>query len=402
MTQNTQTTIESAQEYLSGSHIDGWLLRDYFDANPIFWNVLGGHANNVTRPCWLFIPTDGDPTLLAHGVDAGRFAELWDELGEATASVTPYSSRASLIHELTALLAGSSTIAMEYSPEGALPRVGRTDAGSVELVRSLGVEVVSSGNVLQHATERWSPEQLDSHRYAAERLTTIVHNAFDFVSENINWKLTEHDLAEFIRGRFDRLGLITTDGPAVAVNAHSSDPHYEPQPAGSAVLRRGSWLLIDLWARQKDVPDSMYADITWTAFLGDTPSSEHRRVFDAVISGRDAAVELIQDRVTSGEPIEGWEADRRARDVISAAGFGDEFIHRLGHSLGRTVHSNAVNLDDWETHDTRNLSPGLGITVEPGVYTEDFGVRSEIDLYIGEGLVEITTEPQTEIYLIGV
>ena len=248
----------------------------------------------------------------------------------------------------------------------------------------------------------WSPEQLDSHRYAAERLTTIVHTTFDFVSENINWKLTEHDLAEFIRGRFDRLGLTTTDGPAVAVNAHSSDPHYEPQPVGSAVLRRGSWLLIDLWARQKDMPDSVYADITWTAFLGDSPSVEHCRVFDAVISGRDAAVELIQERVTSGEPIEGWEADRRARDVISAAGFGDEFIHRLGHSLGRTVHSNAVNLDSWETHDTRNLVPGLGITVEPGVYKEEFGVRSEIDLYIDDGAVEITTDPQTEVYLIGV
>ena len=395
-------TIESAQEYLRGAQIDGWLLRDYFDANPIFWNVIGGHANNVTRPCWLFIPSEGEPTLLAHGVDAGRFGDLWAEMGETTATVMPYSSRASLVDKLTSLLSKSSTVAMEYSPEGALPRVGRTDAGSVELIRSLGVEVVSSGNVLQHATERWSPDQLDSHRYAAERLTTIVHNAFDFVSENINWKLTEHDLAEFIRGRFDRLGLTTTDGPAVAVNAHSSDPHYEPQPAGSAVLRRGSWLLIDLWARKKDMPDSMYADITWTAFLGDSPSAEHQRVFDAVISGRDAAVELIQSRVTSGEAIEGWEADRRARDVISAAGFGDEFIHRLGHSLGRTVHSNAVNLDDWETHDTRNLAPGLGITVEPGVYTGDFGVRSEIDLYIGEAAVEITTDPQTEIYLIGV
>jgi Xaa-Pro aminopeptidase len=402
VTQNTQTTIESAQEYLRGAHIDGWLLRDYFDANPIFWNVLGGHANNVTRPCWLFIPADGEPTLLAHGVDAGRFAELWDELGGTTAAVTPYSSRDSLVGELTSLLADSTTVAMEYSPEGALPRVGRTDAGSVELIRSLGVEVVSSGNVLQHATERWSPDQLDSHRYAAERLTTIVHNAFDFVSENINWKLTEHDLAEFIRGRFDRQGLTTTDGPAVAVNAHSSDPHYEPQAGGSAVLRRGNWLLIDLWARKENMADSMYADITWTAFLGDTPSPKHQQVFDAVISGRDAAVELIQSRVISGDPIEGWEADRQARDVISAAGFGDEFIHRLGHSLGRTVHSNAVNLDDWETHDTRNLAPGLGVTVEPGIYTGEFGVRSEIDLYIGDGAVEITTERQTEIHLIGV
>ena len=191
-------TIESAQEYLREAHIDGWLLRDYFDANPIFWNVLGGHANNVTRPCWLFIPADGAPTLLAHGVDAGRFTELWDELGGMIAPVTSYSSRASLIDELTALLADSSTIAMEYSPEDALPRVGRTGAGSIELIRNLGVDVVSSGNVLQHATERWSPEQLESHRYAAVRLTRIVHTTFDFVSENINWKLTEHDLVVLI------------------------------------------------------------------------------------------------------------------------------------------------------------------------------------------------------------
>ena len=394
--------IESAQEFLGAEGLDGWLLRDYLDANPILWNVLGRKAENITRPCWLFIPPDGVPTVLAHDVDAGRIAELWLVLGEEVAAVSGYSSRDQMVGLLGKLLENRNRVAMEYSPDGALPRVGRVDAGSVELVRGLGVEVVGSGDVLQYATERWNEAQLATHRDAARKLTRIATDAFEFVQENINWKITEHDLAEFIRGRYDRVGLIADDGPVAAVDAHSSDPHYEPRPDGAAVIRRRSWLLIDLWARKKDDPDAMYADITWTAYLGSDPSAEQRSVFDAVIAGRDAAVELIRKKMAAGEPVQGWEPDRVARDFIEKAGYGDQFVHRLGHSLGRTVHSNAVNLDDWETHDTRTLSAGLGVTVEPGIYVGDFGVRSEIDLYIGESGPEITTDPQTEIYLIDV
>ena len=395
-------TIESAQEFLRADELDGWLLRDYFGANPTLWNVLGQKAENITRPCWLFIPPDGQPTVLAHDVDTGRFGELWAELGEEVAAVFGYSSRDRMVGLLGALLENRHRVAMEYSPDGALPRVGRVDAGSVELVRGLGVEVVGSGDVLQYATERWNEEQLATHRDAARKLTRIATDAFEFVQENINWKITEHDLAEFIRGRYDRVGLVTDDGPIAAVDAHSSDPHYEPRPDSAAVIRRRSWLLIDLWARKKGDPDAMYADITWTAYLGSEPSPEHRKIFDTVIAGRDAAVELIQKKMAAGEPVQGWEPDRAARDIIEKAGYGEQFVHRLGHSLGRTVHSNAVNLDDWETHDTRTLSPGLGVTVEPGIYVGDFGVRSEIDLYIGETGPEITTDPQTEIYLINV
>ncbi len=394
--------IESAQEFLRADGLDGWLLRDYLGANPILWNVLGRKAENITRPCWLFIPPDGRPTVLAHDVDAGRIAELWLELGEEVAAVSGYSSRDQMVGLLDLLLANSNRVAMEYSPHGALPRVGRVDAGSVELIRSLGVEVVASGDVLQYATERWSEEQLATHTDAARKLTRIAADAFEFVRENINWKITEHDLAEFIRGRYDRVGLIADDGPVAAIDAHSSDPHYEPRPDSAAVIRRRSWLLIDLWARKKGDPDAMYADITWTAYLGSDPSAEHRSVFDAVIAGRDAAVELIRKKMAAGEPVQGWEPDRVARHLIEKAGYGDQFVHRLCHRLGRTFHSKAVNLYDWETHDTRTLSPGLGVTVEPGIYVGDFGVRSEIDLYIGEAGPEITTDPQTEIYLIDV
>jgi Xaa-Pro aminopeptidase len=395
-------TIGSAQEFMLAEGLDGWLLRDYFGANPILWNVLGQKAGNITRPCWLFIPADGRPSVLAHDVDTGRFGELWADLGEEVAEICAYSSRGQMVGLLGALLEHRNRVAMEYSPDGALPRVGRVDAGSVELVRSLGVEVVGSGDVLQYATERWDDRQLASHRDAARKLTRIAADAFEFVRENINWKITEHDLAEFIRGRYDRVGLVADDGPVAAVDAHSSDPHYEPRPDDAAVIRRRSWLLIDLWARKKGDPDAMYADITWTAYLGSMPSAQHRKIFDAVIAGRDAAVELIQKKMAAGEPVQGWEPDRAARDIIEAAGYGEQFVHRLGHSLGRSVHSNAVNLDDWETHDTRTLSPGLGVTVEPGIYVGDFGVRSEIDLYIGETGPEITTDPQTEIYLIDV
>lgn len=394
--------ISAAQEYLSANAFDGWLLRDYFDANPILWNVLGGHAPNMTRPCWLFIPAVGRPTVLAHSVDAGRFKGLWGTDSAEAPIVKAYANRDEMITSLQSMIPNGAKVAMEYSPMGQLPRVGRVDAGSVELVRSFGADVVGSGDVIQYATERWTDAQLESHRYAAERLTRIVKEAFKFVQENINWRLTEHDVAEFIRGRFQRSSLWTDEGPVVAVNENSSDAHYEPKPDTARVLRRGSWLLIDLWARRADDPESIFADITWTAYLGSQPSEKQKGVFDAVRDGRDAAVAFIEDRFAKGDPPQGYEVDRVARELIEGRGFGEYFVHRLGHSLGVTVHSNAVNLDDWETRDTRTLLPGLGVTVEPGVYLPEFGVRSEIDVYLDEDGPEVTTNPQKDIYPIEV
>ncbi|MBM3960001.1 MAG: aminopeptidase P family protein [SAR202 cluster bacterium] len=395
-------TIAAAQEYMSEHQLDGWLLRDYFNANPILWAVLGGQAHNVTRPCWLFIPPHGQATVLAHSVDTGRFRELFAGWNEDAPQILEWPSRQRLLAGLKQLLPARGRIAMEYSPEGALPRVGRVDAGSVELVRGLGVEIVSSGDVLQYATERWDDKQLASHRFAAAALGRIVHDTFKFVAENVNWKLTEHDVAQFIRGRYDRLGLEASDGPIASVGPHSSDPHYEPTPERAAVVRKGSWLLIDLWARQKGDPASIYADITWTCYVGRNPTPQHRKVFEAVRDARDAAVEFMAASWKAGNPIEGWQVDRAARDLIEARGFGNAFVHRLGHSLGRSVHSNAVNLDDWETRDTRRLIAGIGVTVEPGIYLPDFGVRSEIDVYLTPEGPEVTTEVQTEIALLDI
>jgi Xaa-Pro aminopeptidase len=383
--------------------VDGWLTRDYRYTNPVFEAALGTHVQNLTRPVWLFIPRDGEPLLIAHDVDAGRFPE-------GSPRVLRFASRTGMVERLRAALPRGGQVAMEYSPMYELPRVGRVDAGTVELVRSLGVEVVPSGDVLQYATERWSPEQLASHRYAAESLVKVVKEAFAFVGENVRWKLREHDVAEFIRGRFDRLGLVTEDGPIVAFDAHASDPHYEPRPGHDVVIRRQGWLLIDLWARQKQPPallepqgaaqESIHADLTWVACLGGRPSPKQAEAFAVVKDARDTAFQLLSDWVRAGDHPQGWELDRAARNVVEKAGYGEYFVHRLGHSLGREVHANGVNLDDWETHDTRTVIDGVGVTIEPGVYLPEFGVRLEMDVYMGPGGPEITAERQDEVVVV--
>jgi Xaa-Pro aminopeptidase len=373
--------------------LDGWLIRDYRYSNPVIEAALGVRVQNLTRPVWLYIPRDGEPVLLAHDVDAGRFPP-------GSPRVARFSNRPSMITGLRQVLPKGGRVAMEYSPLCELPRVGRVDAGTIELVRSLGVQIVPSGDVMQYATERWSPEQLTSHKYAVESLVSIVREAFNFTGENIRWKLTEHDVAEFIRGRYQRLGLVADDGPVVAFNEHSSDPHYEPGPRDAAVIRRHGWLLIDLWARKTGSLENIYADLTWVASLGGQPAPREREVFGVVRDARDAAFKFLEDRVLAGDNPQGWEVDRAARSVIEKAGYGGHFVHRLGHSLGREVHANGVNLDDWETHDTRTVIQGVGITIEPGIYLPEFGVRLEMDVYMSGDGPQITAEHQTDIVLI--
>ena len=388
-----QGVIEQAQEYLREQGLCGWLLYDYRNMNPIFWDTVGD-VGHVTRPCWLWIGAEGAPRLLASFVDQGRFAHL----GIETAL---FVNRKDMTAQLRGLLQGARRVAMEYSPQGALPRVSRIDGGTLELVRGMGVEVMSSADLLQYATQRWDDEQLRSHMAAADALGVIVQQAFRRIGDTIDEAPTEFEIAEFIRGRFLEEGMVVTDGPVVAANAHAADPHFEPTEANCAAIRRGDWVLIDLWTRQPH-PDAMFADITWTAYVGDKPSARHRQVFDAVIGGRDAAVEAAERAHRNGDTLEGWQLDAVAREYIAAAGFGDYFNHRLGHSLGREVHSNAVNLDGWETHDTRRLIPGVAVTIEPGIYLPgEFGVRSEIDMFMGEDGPRVTTQMQRDVVLIG-
>ena len=383
-----EMVIGQAQEYLRGQEVAGWLLYDYRGMNPIFWDTVGT-IPNVTRPCWLWIPSQGEPRLLVSYVDQGRFAHLG-----IPASL--FVSRADMTAQLAGILAGARIIAMEYSPQGALPRVSKVDAGTLELVRSLGVEVVSSADLIQYATQRWSEEQLRSHRMAAERLGRIVQEAFRYIGESLASGPTEYAVAEFMRGRFVEEGLEAPDGPIVAVNEHSSDPHFDPAAESSSVIKAGDWVLIDLWARLPG-ENTMFADITWTAYVGDSVPALHQKVFDAVIGARDAAVAELEQAFKDGRALHGWQVDKVARDYISAAGYGDYFNHRLGHSLGREAHGNAVNLDGWETHDTRLVIPGIAVTIEPGIYLPEFGVRSEIDVYISEKGPRVTTAVQRSV-----
>ena len=394
------TDLNAAREMMQRDGIAGWLTRDYRYTNPVFFAALGCEPSHLTRPTWLWVPTEGPPLLMAHEVDVGRFPD-------DAPTITPYANRTQMLDALKDALTDASggRVAMEYSPNFELPRVARVDAGTVELVQSFGVEVVSSADISQYATERWSRHQLESHLYAMQRVVDAMHSAFEFVGQNVRWAITEHDVAQFIQGQFDRANLTTDEGPVVAFNEHSSDPHYEPTADVSSVIRREGWLLIDAWAKAtsmaaagiESTDEPVYADITWVAKIGEPPSAEHVRVFNAVKRGRDAAFEFVRDNLRNGDPIQGWQADRVARDSITADGFGSYFVHRLGHSLGKDVHSDAVNLDDWEAHDTRAVIPGLGLTIEPGVYLPDFGVRLEMDIHIRENDAVITGERQDEI-----
>jgi Xaa-Pro dipeptidase len=386
------TPIQQAEEFLQASSIDAWLVYDYQGMNPVLADLVRT-SGFLTRPVFLLIHPGDVPVLLVSAVDVGQIAD-------DGVSVQPYVSLVDVHAKLGALLAPLATVAMEYSPLRQLPRASRVDAGTVELVRSLGVEVVSSAELLQYATQRWTEEGLASHRRAVDGLSAMVLDAFAEIGNRLSVGVTEHDIHEYIMARFADAGLETDHGPVVAANSHASDPHFAPTPEASVRFASGDWVLIDLWAKEHG-PDAIYADITWTAYIGATVPDERQRVFDVVTGGRDAAAEFLRERLASGQNAQGWEADNVARRYIADAGYGDYFVHRLGHSLGKQVHAGGVNLDSIETHDTRTFLPGLGFTIEPGVYLPEFGVRSEIDLYVGVAGLEITTPVQRDVVLIG-
>ena len=377
---------------MAQSGIDAWLIYDYRQSNPFFTLVLEP-LPMVTRPAFLLIPANGDPTLLVHNVDIGRFSNINHRKIE-------YTSRTSLMACLSQLLSNFDRVAMEYSKMGELPRISRVDGGTLEMVRSLGTEVVSSADLVQYATQRWTSAQMQSHTRAAGLLSHIVMEAFEYIGRNLNLMPSELEIGEFILQRFRDERLYTSDGPVVAVDQHSSDPHHLPTKDTSLPIRNGNWVLIDLWARENHA-DGIFADITWVAYVGHTIPIYHQNVFNAVIGARDAAFDFLQQTYQNGEYPKGWEVDRVARNYLSSMGYGPYFTHRLGHSLGTEVHGEAVNLDAWETLDTRLVIPKIGVTIEPGIYMPDFGMRSEIDVYMSEEGPVATSAVQREIVLIG-
>ena len=388
--------IREAQEYMAKSSelpLGGWLIHDYRRSNPIFWQVIGQDVGMTTRPCLLFVPGAGEPRLITHHVDAGKFRDTGIDL-------VVYRDRGGMVDGLRSSLPSGHRVAMEYSPMGGMPRVSKVDAGTIELVRSLGVDVVSSADLLQYATQRWDEAQLSSHMRSGEKLGRIVLEAFDYAGQNLEQNPTEYNVAEFIRGRFAEEGLHSTDGPIVATNEHSSDPHYEPPPEGSSVIVEGDWLLIDLWAKEPG-DAAVFADITWVAYVGDRLPEKHREVFKVVATARDSAVKYLEGLSRQGLAIQGCLVDKLVRDYITRQGYGEYFTHRLGHSISSEVHGDAVNLDGFETEDTRNIIPGICFSIEPGIYLPEFGVRSEIDVYMSEEGPLITTPVQEEVVMAG-
>jgi Xaa-Pro dipeptidase len=394
---NRLSDIRSA---IHAEGLDGWLLYDFRGLNPIALRVAGIPADRLLTRRWAcFIPPQGAPRWLFHSIEIGGFRDIAPE-------AATYISWAEWREQLRTLMGGATRVAMEVSPGSAIPYVSRVDAGTIDLVRSLGVEVISSADLVQVADAVWSAGQLSSHRRAAAGVLAVKDAAFAHVGERLarGRPTTEAGVQDFILAQFAARGLVTDDPPIVAVNAHAADPHYGPRRDADTPIRPGDLLLIDQFARE-DAADAIYADITWMAFLGSDVPQRIRQVFDTVRAARDAAVAFARGRIRSGQPVCGYEVDDASRGVIAQAGFGPFFTHRTGHSLGTSVHYNGVNIDNLETQDRRRLIPGVGFTIEPGIYLPDegIGVRLEINCYVGESDVEVTTLPlQDEIVLLRV
>ncbi len=370
--------IQQALREMPG--LDGWLFYDFRGSDPLAYRVLLlDPTKHVTRRWFYWVPAQGQPVKLTHKIEP----HVLDELpGESV----QYMSWQSLGACLSRILAKAKQAAMQYSPMNFIPYVSRVDAGTIEQIRGHGVEVVTSADLVQRFEAVWTEGQLTSHRDAAAKLRRIVDEAFRHVGESVAGRkdLTEYGLQQFILSRFKEHGLVTSSASIVAVNEHSADPHYGPASTGSAVIAEHQLVLIDLWAKRPE-PGSVYADITWTGYVGRAVPIKQNEVFQAVREARDAALEFVKTRVASGDFPRGWEVDEVSRNVIRNAGYGDKFLHRTGHSIGEEVHGNGANIDNLETQDKRRLLPRTCFSLEPGIYLPgQFGIRSELDVDLAD------------------
>jgi len=386
--------LDEIARALGDAQLDGWLFYDFRMSDPLAYRILGLSGDGIaTRRWFCFVPAHGQPHAIVSAVEAHRLDAL-------AAEKIVYRSHDEMLAALRTALGGARRIAMDYSPGCAIPYVSRVDAGTVEIVRAMGVEVVTAADLIQHFEATLTHEQLASHHRAARSLRSIVDETFAEIGRLISagQPVSEVSVQESVMARFAAAGLVTHAPPIVAVNEHSADPHYGPSPAQDRAIRAGDFILLDLWAKES-ARDSIYADFTWVAFAGDKIPPEHARVFEIVARARNATVDLVQRRTAADEPVSGREADRAARSVIEAAGFGDAFVHRTGHSIGREVHGTGANLDSLETLDDRTLVDRTCFSVEPGIYLPGkFGVRSELDMTIENGRAMVSGEPrQSEI-----
>ncbi|HXX16275.1 MAG TPA: M24 family metallopeptidase [Candidatus Eremiobacteraceae bacterium] len=379
------------QKDLRRAKVDGWLFYDFRGRDPIAQRILDLPSGMRTRRWFYFVPAKGAPQKLVHKIEAGALAAV-------PGDTLYYAGQQELRDNLKKALGKAKTVAMQYSPKNSIPYVAMVDAGTVELVRSLGKKVVTSADLVQKYEACWTKEQLQSHLAAGRAIDRIVRETFDHAADCVRQKqpVTEYDLKQFILRKFDEAGITTEEGPDVAVNANASDPHYGPTPEKSSPVREGDLLLLDVWGKQKNA-DSVYYDVTWIGYLGATVPDKYARVFGVLREARDRAVDLIRSHVKAGKPLQGWQVDRAARGVVEKAGYGKYFFHRTGHSIGTSVHGNGVNMDGLETHDDRHLIAHTCNSVEPGIYLPEFGMRTEVDVYVDEKDARVTGAVQTEI-----
>jgi Xaa-Pro dipeptidase len=384
--------IKAIQSELRSQKLDGWLFYDHHHRDAIAARILGLNSNGkVTRRWFYFIPAKGAPSKLVHRIEAGGLDSLPGRKLE-------YSGWEELHKGLGKILHGAKSIAMQYSPQNNIPYIGLVDAGTVELIRKLGKKVHSSADLVQEFEAAWTPEQLASHRAAGEIIHRVTQEAFSRAGSFVREKksLTEHDLQQWMAAQFHAHGVIADGELIVGVGRNSGNPHYEPPATGSAPIREGDLLLLDIFGKL-DRPDSVYYDITWMGYLGASVAAKYAKIFTIVRSARDAAINFVLNSVSAGREIHGWEVDRACREVIRKAGYAKYFTHRTGHSIGQDVHGNGANMDGLETRDNRRIVPHTCFSIEPGIYLPEFGVRSEVNVYVGDGKAEVTGPIQQEI-----
>ena len=385
--------IGAVQKALKADGLDAWLLYDFHGSNPVSFRLAGmGRAGHIATRRWFYlIPQSGEPKALVHAIEQYNLDHL-------PGSKSIYAGRAQLQAGLTRLLNGFTRVAMEYSPNCAIPYVSRVDAGTIELIRGLGVEVMSSGDLIQQFEARWNDAAIATHRAASEKLYRIKDQAFEEVARRLRDReaTTEYDIQQKMVGWFKDEGLIADSAPCVSAQENAGNPHYLATAAQHRVIRRDELVLLDLWGKLEQT-GSVYADITWIGFTGANVPDRMTKAFGAICGARDAAVDTVQNAARAGREVRGFEADKAARQVLIEAGYEDAILHRTGHSLGENVHGNGAHLDDYETHDERRLLPGSGFTIEPGLYFKDFGVRTEINMVWAENGPEVTGPRQKAI-----
>jgi len=384
--------LQEIQAELRAEKLDGWLFYDHHRRDPIAARILGpGNGCMNTRRWFYMIPARGEPRKLVHRIESAALDHL-------PGKKTVYSGRDELESGLKKTLGGARKVAMQYSPRNEIFYVSMVDAGTVELVRGLKCRVVSSADLVQLFEATWTPAQAESHRAAGVLVDQITQAAFrraaDFVRERR--PLTEYDLVQWMAGEFRAKGLEAEDGPNVSVGPSSGDPHYEPRAGSSRPIREGELMLLDVWAKLAR-PDSVYYDITWMGYLGAEVPERYAKIFSVLREARDAAVAFVQKNVRAGRTISGFQVDRVARGFINKAGYGKNFVHRTGHSIGRDVHGAGANMDDLEIHDVRRILPHTCFSIEPGIYFPEFGVRTEVNVYVDERDAGTTGAVQREI-----